>query len=130
MSTFTADEHGILAEIQGPFASETLPNSENSDVLTVRYLSDEHWLDIAIAPTIPQSLSNEDYEIAGDPKTGVFEVTVCVELREAGDDDGNTSDYRYEDILDGPVSYDEAVKAARFYIENIKPDEELSRFEN
>ena len=130
MSTFTTDEHGILAEIQGPFAPEILPDSENSDVLTVRYLSDEHWLDIAIAPTIPQSLSNEDYEIAGNIKTGVFEVTLCVELREAGDDDGNTSDYRYEDILDAPVSYDEAVKAARFYIENIKPDEELSRFEN
>ena len=130
MSTFTADEYGIFAERQGPFAPEILPNSENYDVLTVRYQSDEHWLDIAIAPTIPQSLSNEDYEIAGDPKAGVFEVTVCVELREAGDDDGNTSDYRYEDILDAPVSYEEAVKAARDYIENVIPDQELSRFEN
>lgn len=130
MSTFTADEHGIIAERQGPFAPEILPNSENSDVLTARYLSDEHQLDIAIAPTIPPSLTNEDYDVVGDPATAKFQVTVCVELREAGDDDGNTSDYRYEDILDAPVSYDEAVKAARDYIENIVPDQELSRFEN
>jgi hypothetical protein len=115
----------LFAEAQGSFAPEVLNPEGDNDVLSRRFHSKESWLDIEIAPT-SEYLRTHPLE---DTWPDEYEVSLCVERREAGDEGGDTSDYRWEDILDGPVTYEEALKAARHYIENVKPDEEMKRFD-
>lgn len=120
-------EQGTLfAESQGTFAPETLNPQGGDDVLSRRFHSEHVWMDVSIAPTSEYLRTHPLTTPEETPDE--YEVTLCVETREPGDEDGDTSDYRWEDILDGPVSYEEAVKAARFYIENVNPDEEIVRF--
>ena len=116
----------LVVESQGVFAPETLNPNSSDDVYSRRWTSEEHILDVSLAPTSAWLRTNplHDGNIPDE-----YEATVCVELRDAGDEDGDTSDYRWEDILDGPVSYEEALKAVKHYIANVNPDEEVTRFD-
>lgn len=115
--TWTEDEHGLIAEAQGSYAPEMLNPEGGDDVFSRRWTSETRMIDVYAAPTIPAS-----YTDILEPYVGDYAVTVITEVRQAGDEGGDTSEYEYEEVTDALLPYDTAVAHARQYIESLDPD--------
>ena len=110
----------IMAEAQGPFAPEILPNTGHLTVFSRRFDDGETCWDIYASPV----LSDEDMirQLHEDFEPEFYEVLAVVETRESWDSGGDTSDYEYITLNTGQT-FEQAMRLAREWIEEQDPED-------
>lgn len=109
----------LMAEPQGSFAPEQLwEESTTPDVFSRSWTDGVHIVTVEAAPCI-----------IGEPDnvTG-FEIVMCTEVRDVGDEGGDSSEYEWDHDITYMLirEYDEARTRALNLIKNLRPEYDLA----
>lgn len=107
---FVEEENGgLLVESQGAFSPESLGELGDDSVFSRRFTNGDQWIDYSAAPVLVAEHMYSDDPIDEDSR--VYCVGTATESRDAGDDEGDTSDitFGYEG---GNMTHAEAREAA------------------
>lgn len=128
--TYAQTERGALfAEHQGPFAPEVLPDTAEPVVFSREFTNGEKIITVSAAPTIPDRYlpamygNGPDY---ADMPSDAYDVTVCTEIRDAGDDGGDTSDYEWTFANHVGLTIEQAIEEAEAYVSTLNPERDLA----
>lgn len=117
------------SEGQGPFAPEILPDTADNVVFYREFTNGEKVITVTAAPTIPDRYLPGMFDNGphyGDMPADAFDVSVCTEVRDYGDESGDTSEYEWDWANHVGLTFEQAVFEARGYVSRIDPERDFA----